>query len=57
MPLVIILGVLLVGVGVGVHQKGKEKTSGKYPFNGTEQEKTAWICEQNQKRIDEISTQ
>lgn len=54
MPILIILGVVLVGVGVSVYENGKEKTSSKYPFNGTDQEKTAWICEQNQKRIDKM---
>ncbi len=54
MPILIILGVVLVGVGIGVCENIKEKSSSNYPFNGTDQEKTAWICEQNQKRIDKM---
>ncbi len=32
----------------------KTNSKKRYPFNGTDQEKVAWVCEQNQKKIDKI---
>lgn len=51
MPILILLGISVVCGVVGVVHKHKPT---KYNPNMTEQEKTQWVFDQNQKRIDRI---
>lgn len=51
MPMLILLG---IGAVLGVVGVASRKSSAKYNPNMTEKEKTQWVMEQNQKRIDKI---
>ena len=51
MPVLILLGISAVCGVVGVVCKHKPS---KYNTNMTEKEKTQWVIDQNQKRIDKI---
>lgn len=51
MPVLILLGIGVVCGIVGVVHKHK---SSKYNPNMSEKEKTQWVFDQNQKRIDKI---
>lgn len=51
MPLLILIGIGAVCGVVGIASKHKPS---KYNPNMTEEEKTKWVFEQNQKRIDKI---
>ena len=51
MPVLILLG---IGAVLGIVGVASKKSSYKYNPNMTEKEKTQWVMEQNQKRIDKI---
>ena len=51
MPVLILLG---IGAVLGIVRVASRKLSTKYNPNMTEKEKTQWVMEQNQKRIDKI---
>ncbi len=52
MPILILLGIAAVCGCISI--KENHSKSSKYPFNGTERQRTQWILEQNQKKIDKI---
>ena len=51
MPVLILLG---IGAVLGIVGVASKRTSSKYNPNMTEKEKTQWVMDQNQKRIDKI---
>lgn len=51
MPVLILLGIGAVCGAIGIVNRHKPS---KYNPNMTEKEKTQWVFEQNQKRIDKI---
>lgn len=51
MPVLILLG---IGAVLGIVGVASKSTSSKYNPNMTEKEKTQWVMDQNQKRIDKI---
>ncbi len=47
--------VFIITLKRGSNEPPKSNSKKPYPLNGTDQEKAAWVCEQNQKKIDKIN--